>query len=511
MLSNIKFTIRNSLVYSLGNLSVKLVGLVLIPIYTNPQFLSFSDYGVLGVMEATTQIIIALLGLALTQAFTRWYWDKEYSKKQKTIFFTLLSFLFGISLIFVICLIPFTEQFSQVLFKKTDFSFLIKLMLISSAIQMLSMIPLTLIKLQGKPGLYSTSNIIKLLVTLLSTIYLVVFNLKGLEGIYEAQIIGGGIFFVLLSRFIKRNINAKFELKILGDMLKFSLPLILGSISGILLITFDRYTLNYLADLPDVGVYSLGYRIANTIKILVIVSVQLALSPMLFKIMDQPDSKRVYSKIMTYFSYLVIFAVMFLSFFSLEIVKVFTTSVKYWDAAKVVPVISFALFFGMLKDTSLIGLQIIKKTKIIGTVVLLVALLNLFLNVLMIPKYTIMGAAVATLISQIIFFIVIFIYAQKHYFIPYELMKIAKMTLLALVLYGLSLLPSDLNLVLRLVIKSMLIISFPFLLFLLGFYEKIELDRMRGAWRKWHNPIKWKENLKKMNEHGLSKNRKSNN
>ena len=505
MLSNIKSTIRNSLIYGLGNLSVKLVGLVLIPVYTNPQFLSFRDYGVLGVMEATAQIVIALLGLALTQAFTRWYWDKEYSKKQKTIFFTLLTFLFGISLLFVICLIPFTEQFSQVLFKKTDFSFLIKLMLISSAIQMLSIIPLTLLKLQGKPGLYSTSNILKLLVTLLFTIYLVVFNLKGLEGIYEAQIIGGVIFFVLLSRFIIRNIQARFELKILGEMLKFSLPLILGSISGVLLITFDRYTLNYLADLPDVGVYTLGYRIANTIKILVIVSVQLALSPMLFKMMDQPDSKRFYSKIMTYFSYLVILAVMFLSFFSLEIVKVFTASTKYWDAAKVIPFISFALFFGMLKDTSLIGLQIIKKTKIIGTTVFLVAILNLLLNILLIPRYNIMGASVATLLSQIIFFIVIFVYAQKHYFIPYEILKIAKMTFLALVLYGLSLFSSDLNLVLRLVIKLMLIFSFPFLLYPLGFYEKIELDRLRGAWRKWRNPAKWKENLKKMNDAGLSK------
>jgi O-antigen/teichoic acid export membrane protein len=288
-------------------------------------------------------------------------------------------------------------------------------------------------------------------------------------------------------------------------MLKFSLPLILGSISGVLLITFDRYTLNYLASLPDVGVYTLGYRIANTIKILVIVSVQLALSPILFKMMDQPDSKRFYSKIMTYFSYLVILAVMFLSFFSLEIVKVFTASVKYWDAAKVIPVISFALFFGMLKDTSLIGLQIIKKTKIIGTIIFLVAILNLLLNILLIPRYTIMGASVATLISQIIFFIVIFIYAQKHYYIPYELLKIAKMTFLALVLYGLSLLSSDLNLGLRLVIKSMLIFSFPFLLYPLGFYEKIELNRLGGAWRKWRNPTKWKENLKKMNNTGLSK------
>jgi O-antigen/teichoic acid export membrane protein len=41
MLSNIKLAFRNSLIYGLGNVSIKLAGLILIPLYTNPQYLSF--------------------------------------------------------------------------------------------------------------------------------------------------------------------------------------------------------------------------------------------------------------------------------------------------------------------------------------------------------------------------------------------------------------------------------------------------------------------------------------
>jgi len=47
MLKDVKSTIKNALVYGLGNVSVKLVGLVLIPVYTNPVYLSMDDYGVL--------------------------------------------------------------------------------------------------------------------------------------------------------------------------------------------------------------------------------------------------------------------------------------------------------------------------------------------------------------------------------------------------------------------------------------------------------------------------------
>jgi len=214
--------------------------------------------------------------------------------------------------------------------------------------------------------------------------------------------------------------------------------------------------------------------------------------------MNQPDNKRFYSKIMTYFSFLVIFFVLGLSFFAREIIKVITSSMEYWDAATIIPVISFALFFGMLKDTSLIGLQITKRTKIIGIVIFFVAILNLGLNIILIPKFKIMGAAVATLLSQVIFFIVIFINAQKHYFIPYEILKVVLMVLVGLVLFCISLLTNNMILLPRLVIKTIILLSFPFILYPFKFYEPVELDRIKGAWDKWKNPLNWRDNIKGM-------------
>jgi len=505
MIENIKLATKNSLIYSFGNISVKFLGLILIPIYTNTEFLSFDDYGVLAILEASSQFIIAILGLALMQAYTRWYWDEKFKEKQKSIFFSIITLLLIYSLILFAIFYPYTKHISILLFDKPDFIYLLRLMFVSAIFQMLAQVPLTLLRLQEKATFYSGVNLLKLSVTLIATIYLVVFARKGLEGIMEAQIIGSVFFFLVLLPFMIKNTVIKFEARILLGMFAYSYPLILGSISGILLTIFDRFTLNYLAELPDVGVYSLGFRISNTIKILIISSVQLAITPMLFKMIGKEGNQRFYSKIMTYFSFIVIIAVLAMSVFASEIVKVISSDSGYWRASLIVPVISFALFFGMLKDTALIGLHIMKKTKVIGIVILIIALFNLLLNILLIPRYSILGASAATLFSQIIFFLVIYIFAQKHYYIPYELLKIAKMTFLALALYGLSLLSSDLNLVLRLVIKSTLIFSFPFLLYPLGFYEKIELDRLRGAWRKWRNPAKWKENLKKMNDTGLSK------
>lgn len=496
MIENIKLVTKNSLIYSLGNISVKLVGLILIPIYTNTEFLSFNDYGVLAILEASTQFFIAILGLALIQAFVRWYWDEDFKGRQKSIFFSLITLLLGYSLLLFAVFYPYTKHISLLLFDKPDFIYLLRLMFVSAILQMLAQFPLTLLKLQEKAAFYSGVIVLKLFVTLVVTIYMVVFAGRGLEGIMEAQIIGSMFFFLVLLPFMIKNSQLKFEIKIIIGMLAYSYPLVLGSISGILLSVFDKFTLNFMAELQDVGIYSLGFRISNTIKIIVISSIQLAITPMLFKMIGKEGNQRFYSKIMTYFSFVVLLAVLAMSLFANEIVKVFSNNSGYWTAALIIPVISLALFFGMLKDTALIALHIKKKTKVIGIVILFIALLNLALNILLIPRYTILGASAATLFSQIVFFVVIYNFAQKAYFIPYEIWKISKMVLLALILYFLVSFTNDFSLLLRLIIKSSILISFPFLLYFIGFYEENEIQAIKGMWEKWKYPAHWNNNFK---------------
>lgn len=495
MLQNLKATAKNSFIYGIGNFTIKLVGLLLIPIYTNTQYLSLDDYGALGILEAASQILVALAAIAMPQALTRWYWDKKYIDKQKSIFFTVFSFLLVLIILICLFLFPFSRTLSLLLFHHDHYALLIKMMLVSSGLQVLVTIVLTLMKLQEKSGYYSLSSIFRLTAILLITIYLIVYRGKGLYGIYAAQILGSVAFFILLTPYIIKNIRFRFEKPVLVEMLQYGYPLVLGSMSGILLTTFDRFTLNFLGNLPDVGVYSLGYKISNTIKILIVTSLQLAVSPQIFKMMDQPDNKRFYSRIMTYFSFVVLFSVMGISFFAQEIIKVITVDTRYWRAIGIIPILSMAIFFGMLKDTALIGLQITKKTKIIGTVISLIALLNLGLNVLLIPEFSIFGAAWATLFSQIIFFGIILFFAQKHYPIPYEYRRIIKMVILAVCMYGVVVIINDTALWIRLVVKTTLLAAFPFILYLIGFFEKVELKSLKGFWLKWKVVNNWKNNI----------------
>jgi len=107
-----------------------------------------------------------------------------------------------------------------------------------------------------------------------------------------------------------------------------------------------------------------------------------------------------------------------------------------------------------------------------------------------------MGAAFSTLLSQSLFFILIYVFAQKYYYIPYEMRKIILMIITSLGLFFIAQLTNDANLLIRLLLKTSLIITFPFILYFLNFYEPVELERLRGFWIKWKNPWNWIENLK---------------
>ena len=277
-------------------------------------------------------------------------------------------------------------------------------------------------------------------------------------------------------------------------MLKYSYPLMLAQISGIILTVSDRYVLNFMTTTSDVGLYSLGYKLANTIRVLIYSSVMMAVTPLIYQYIDKPNNGRFYSKIMTYLAFGVMIFVLFFSIYSKEIIELVAQNKDYWSAAILVPILSFAIFFGILKDISLIGLNIAKKTGVIAVVVLFASVLNIFLDILLIPYWNTMGAAIATLVSNILSFFIFYNIAQKKYRIPYELKKIFLVLLGGIGIIFVSLITNNINFYIAIVVKFFLLILFPFILYLLNFFEKVELQRLKELWTNWKNPRKWFNN-----------------
>jgi O-antigen/teichoic acid export membrane protein len=496
MLTILRSTVKNTFIYSLGTLSSRLAGFVLIPLYTKK--LSVGEYGVLGMLDITAQVLITLFGLGLFNAFFRWYWDKDSQGKQKSMFFTILSTTLLFSALISIIGFFFSGQLSYLILDSKNYGNLIKLLLVSVTLEAIVVIYSTLFRIKDKAFLFSSLMLVKLVVSLSLTVYFIVYLNKSVEGIYQAQIIGAFVYLVIASFYTAKDIDFKFNPQILKTLFKYSFPLMIVALTGIILSTTDRYVLKFLTNMDEVGKYSLGFKISNTLRVFIIASVSLALQPVIFKMIDQPNNKRFYSKIMTYYSFGLMFFVMFFSFFGKEIVKVLSVNnISYWDAYTIIPIISAGLFFSMLRDVALTGINISKKTVIIAKIIAVCMVLNIAISLVLTYYFQSIGAAVAATLSQILFFGLVYYNSQKIYPIPYEIRKVMLMLAIAFIMYFGVYYIDNLSLAYRLTLKSALIISFPFILYLFNFYEPIEKERIKQFWQKWSKISNLKGNIKK--------------
>ena len=276
---------------------------------------------------------------------------------------------------------------------------------------------------------------------------------------------------------------------------KYGFPLLLSNVAAASLTVIDRYSLNSLAALKYVAIYSLAYKISSVLKLVIIDSIKMAITPMVLQKMNTPDNHRFYSKTLLYSSFVLMIAIIGISLFSFEIIKVISKSTEFWGAFVVVPLLSLSMFFWNLRETSSYGLIIKKKTRIIGINVVISSVLNILLNILLIPRWDIIGAASATLITQFIYWWLCYYFSQKEYFIPYEKSKVAVMFIFGAILSFGGLLVNGMPLIARLLIKTGCVISFPFILRLFNFYEPVELQAIKGFVAKWSNLRNFRSNL----------------
>src|SRR5512135_3694629 len=135
MLKAVKISLKDTIVYGLGNIAVKIVGLILIPLYTDPKFFSVDDFGILGMLEIAGLVLTAFMASALPQSLTRWFWDKDYRSMQKGLFFMAISTQVAVSIAFCLAFMPLSGRFSEILFSKTDWSDVISLVILASSLQ----------------------------------------------------------------------------------------------------------------------------------------------------------------------------------------------------------------------------------------------------------------------------------------------------------------------------------------------------------------------------------------
>jgi O-antigen/teichoic acid export membrane protein len=478
---NLQRFLKHSMVYTIGNVLYRGASFLLVPLYA--RYLHADQYGTLEMLYTTAGVFQTLFSSGVAHAALRFYFEYDNERDKNSVISSAIIGSGVVSLIGVGILLSFAPMFSQLLFSSATNSLAFRIVFASLVIEISREINLAVVRAKEKSTLFVSMALVQLLVQVAANVYLVVYLQKGVVGILLGNFVSTLAVWTILMASTIRSCGFRFELSKLLAVWKYGYPLMLSGLSFSLLGSSDRYMLNIYSTLGAIGVYALGLRIAKIVPVLIVDPFTKSYGPYRFAIMERPRAEVVYSQVLTYFFLLAAVALLAITAFGREIVRV-ASSEEYWGASAVLgPLLVVGVMDGVTYCFQT-AIYVKKKTKYIFYISLLSGVVNFLLNAALIPHFGIHGAAAAAALTGVGTAVITLRVAQRLLPVPYEfgrLLKIAAVTVV-LALPGMLIHPHSLFVAIP--FKLSLVAAFPVALTLLRLWTAEELDRFQQA-RLW--------------------------
>jgi O-antigen/teichoic acid export membrane protein len=265
---------------------------------------------------------------------------------------------------------------------------------------------------------------------------LVLYFKWGIEAVFVSNIIASLLTLIIFLPDIIKNLRPVINVSLFQRLLKFGLPYLPAGLGSILIQGIDRPILTNLTDLSTAGIYNANHKL-GIFMMLFVNMFQYAWQPFFLQQSEEADAKKVFSKVLTYFTFAASFILILISLFIDDIVKINFFGINligsaYWSGLVIVPVVLFGYLFNGLYVVFTAGIYIEEKSIYVPIVTGLGALVSVIVNLLLIPILGIMGAALAALASYIVMAAGLYIVTQKFYKIEYESVKM--MSIFAIIL-----------------------------------------------------------------------------
>ena len=385
-----KSLFKNIGLFSIGSFGSKIISFLLLPLYTS--ILSTEEYGLVDLINSTSQLLIPILLLSIQDATLRFSMDPEYEKKDvisttfKVITKGLLLLIIGILIIWF--------------FKIIDISWIYLIFLLFSfLLNALNNTFSLYLKAKNKALTIAISGILCTLVTCVSNIVLMVVFKLGINGYMISLIIGllVQVLYQLLDGKIYRDIHFKNYKDLSKPMINYSAPLIFNSISWWINSASDRYILSWISGVAVNGIYSVAYKIPTILTTFQTIFYN-AWSISAISEFDKDDNDGFIGNNYMSYSFLSIIACSIIISFNLQITS-FLYSKDFFSAWVCVPLLLVSTVFNGISQLEGSLFAAVRKTKDVTITTLIGAITNIILNLLLIPKLGALGAAVATMVG----------------------------------------------------------------------------------------------------------------
>lgn len=452
--------------YAIGNVARRVVGFVMLPIYT--RFLTPADYGVVGLLTIALFVFEPLIGARLGAAIPKFYTEARDARSRRAVIWGAIGFTGAVSAVSVVVLILFRDMGSQLLFGNRGYSFALGLYSITFLSQPVEQAGLAYLRLRQRSGLFLGFSMVKLVLQIALNLLFVVYWQERVLGVVLSAVISSIILGIATTVYVAVHEAPTFDWETTRRMVQFCWPLWLSGLAGLYIGSSGNLYLRVFDTLSDVGLLSLALRFATVVGMLIWVPFYQHWEPMSFQYYKEEGGRQKFQV-----AFIVISALMFagglgISIFSAPVIKVMAAK-SFHAAAGLVPVLTFGGVLTGLRQFFNFSFFVTGNTKIHSLCQYGTALVITLTYVLLIPRFGLMGAAVAQALALTINFIYVRILSRRYYDPGFNLVPMSIFALISVVAYLCSnVVLRASNLGLDLLIKSLVMLVATALICLVG-------------------------------------------
>ena len=428
-MSEMKSLAKDTAIYGLSSIIGKFLNYLLVPLYTY-VLARTDDYGIVTNLYAWTALLLVILTFGMETGFFRFANRDDYDAKSvyKTAYLALLS----TSTLFALLVCLFRQPLAGAL-GYADHSEFVAMMFVTVAIDAFACIPFAYLRYQKKPIVFAALKLLFVVLNIgFNLLFLVVLDKNDVFYVFLSNILATTIQTLCLLPFTMPR-GGRFDGATLRTMVRYSLPLLVLGVAGIMNQTLDRILFPYLYTGADaqaqLGIYGACFKVAM-VMMMFTQAFRYAYEPFVFAKHKDRQSVEAYADAMKYyiiFSYLILLGVIFY----LDIFRYIVSS-AYWEGLKIVPVVLWTYVFQGIYFNLSFWYKLTDETKWGAYFSLIGLLITLVLQVVGVPLIGYWASCGSSLVCYFVIMLLSYAIGQKKAPIPYDLKRIGGYTALTL-------------------------------------------------------------------------------
>ena len=432
-MANLKSLAKDTAIYGLSSIVGRFLNYLLVPLYTAKIAAASGGYGVITNVYAYTALIMVLLTFGMETTFFR-FANKE-GEQPRTVYSTTLLFVGLLSLLFVVAVLAFLGPIAGFMGYQ-DHPEWIAAMAVTVGIDATKCIPFDYLRYQQKALKFASLQLFNIVLTiLLNLVYFLVIGGNDITWVFFINLFCSIATTLCLYREIGdawRGDGPRFDTVLLRRMFRYSWPILILGIAGILNQAADKMIFPYVYEQSDaneqLGIYGACAKIAM-IMAMITQAFRFAYEPLVFAGVKDRNSKEMLGKTMKYFLIFTLLAFLCVMGY-LELLKYIIGS-DYWEGLRVVPIVMAAeIMMGIYFNLSF-WYKLIDKTiwgawfSGLGCAVLI------GINILFVPRYGYMACAWGGFAGYATSMVLSYVVGQRKNPIDYPLKDMAIYTIVA--------------------------------------------------------------------------------